>query len=324
MKKILASLLLMVFFLPLALQAIEVEGADSKFFYDFNDGSIAGWKTIDVDNDGYCWLISGEGYIYSQSSEYLKPNNVFSTTKKYAIYPTSKITFDARPLDSEKAVEKYGIGVAYSLDGVYFTPIQDETVLASTTEWNTIEISLEYCANQEVYIGILHYTFEDQGTILVDNIKLTDGLLNTAKNVVATEVEDNVNLTWAWDEVDATQNPCGYRVYRTKEGGNTVVIADNVTETTYQDNKWNEQEWGIYQWGVAVLYEQQGQTRGEATTLLEEDFETTEYPNLPEGWSKLSVPANSNVLGPWGASTAIPNVLNPDSGEMLADRKSVV
>ena len=316
MKKFLASLLLMVFFLPLALQAIEVEGADSKFFYDFNDGSIAGWKTVDVDNDGYCWLISGEGYIYSQSSEYLKPNNVFSTTKKYAIYPTSKITFDARPLDSEKAVAKYGIGVAYSLDGVYFTPIQDETVLASTTDWNTIEVSLEYCANQEVYIGILHYTFDDQGTILVDNIKLSDGMLNKAKDVVAAENGNNVDLTWAWDDFDATQTPCGYRVYRAKEGGNTTVIADNVTETAYQDNKWSEQEWGIYQWGVAALYEQQ--TRGGVETLLEEGFETSEYPNLPEGWTKLSIPASSSYLGPWSTSAAITNVINPDSGEKFA------
>ena len=318
MKRFLASLLLMVFMMPFALQALEGGGADSKFFYDFNDGSIAGWKTVDRDNDGYCWLISGDGYIYSESSELLKPNNIFTTTTKYTIYPTSKITFDVRPLDPEKSVEKYGIGVAYSLDGISYVEIQDQTTLASTTEWNTIEIPLEYCANQEVYIGILHYTFEDQGTILVDNIKLTDGMLNTAKNVVATEVENNVNLTWAWDNFDATQEPCGYRVYRIKEGGNTIMIADNVTETTYQDNKWSEQEWGIYQWGVAALYEQQEQTRGEVTTLLEEGFETTEYPNLPEGWSKLSVPANSYVLGPWGASTAIPNVLNPDAGEKLA------
>ena len=316
MKKILASLLLMVFFMPFALQAIEVESAESRFFYDFNDGSIAGWKTVDVDNDGYCWLISGEGYIYSQSSEYLKPNNIFSTTKKYAIYPTSKITFDVRPLEPEKSVEKYGIGVAYSLDGVYFTPIHDETALASTTEWNTIEIPLEYCANQEVYIGILHYTFEDQGTILVDNIKLTDGLLNTAKDVVAAENGDNVNLTWAWDEVDATQNPCGYRVYRTKENGNTVVIADNVTETTYQDNKWSEQEWGIYQWGVAALYEQQ--TRGGVETLLEEGFETTEYPNLPEGWTKFANPASTSMLGPWSVSESITTIITPYTGDKFA------
>ena len=80
MKRFLASLLLMVFMMPFALQALEGGGADSKFFYDFNDGSIAGWKTVDRDNDGYCWLISGDGYIYSESSELLKPNNIFTTT----------------------------------------------------------------------------------------------------------------------------------------------------------------------------------------------------------------------------------------------------
>ena len=317
MKRFLASLLLMVFMMPFALQALEGGGADSKFFYDFNDGSIAGWKTVDRDNDGYCWLISGDGYIYSESSELLKPNNIFTTTTKYTIYPTSKITFDVRPLDPEKSVEKYGIGVAYSLDGISYVEIQDQTTLASTTEWNTIEIPLEYCANQEVYIGILHYTFEDQGTILVDNIKLTDGLLNTAKDVVATEVENNVNLTWAWDNFDATQEPCGYRVYRIKEGGNTIMIADNVTDTTFQDTLWSEQEWGIYQWGVAALYEQE--TRGTADTLLEEGFETTEYPNLPEGWTTFSEPTTAATAGAWRATNSVyTTILAPDAGSNFA------
>jgi hypothetical protein len=53
MKKFLASLLLMVCFMPFSLRADEV---GSRFFYDFAGGSIEGWKTVDVDNDGYCWL----------------------------------------------------------------------------------------------------------------------------------------------------------------------------------------------------------------------------------------------------------------------------
>ena len=319
MRKFLASLLLMVFFMPFALQAIEVESAESRFFYDFNDGSIAGWKTVDVDNDGYCWLISGEGYIYSQSSEYLKPNNIFSTTKKYAIYPTSKITFDVRPLEPEKSVEKYGIGVAYSLDGVYFTPIHDETALATTTEWNTIEIPLEYCANQEVYIGILHYTFEDQGTILVDNIKLTDGLLTPVENLVATENENDVNISWTWVDEDSKE-PIGYKVYRAKnnETGAAVVIADNVTEKSYQDVQWSELEWGKYQWGVAALYEQETRGTAEAETIFEEGFETATYPYLPTGWTTFSDPASASTIGQWSASGVVGVILAPNTGEQMA------
>ena len=49
MKKFLASLLLMVFIIPMTLQA---QGVASKFFYDFNDNSIAEWKVVDRDNDG--------------------------------------------------------------------------------------------------------------------------------------------------------------------------------------------------------------------------------------------------------------------------------
>ncbi len=314
MKKFLASLLLMVCLMPFALRADEVE---SRFFYDFNDSSIAGWKTVDVDNDGYCWLISGEGYIYSESSEYLKPYNVFSTTSKYAIYPTSKITFDVKPLDAEKVVEKYGIGIAYSLDGVSFISLQDETTLASATEWNKVEISLEYLANQEVYIGILHYTMDDQGTILVDNIKLTDGLLTPVDNLAATEGEDNVSLSWTWEDEDSKE-PLGYRVYRKRNNGSTEVIAENVTGTSYEDAQWNELEWGIYQWGVAALYEATTRGTAEDETLLEEGFETSQYPYLPEGWTTFSDPATANSIGLWSASGAVGVALAPDSGEQMA------
>ena len=185
-------------------------------------------------------------FFISESSELLKPNNIFATTSKYSIYPTSKISFDVRPLDTEKSVEKYGIGIAYSLDGISYLSLQDETVLESPAEWNKVEISLEYLAGKDVYLGILHHTYDDQGTILVDNIKLTDGLLNSAKDVVAAENGNNINITWAWDDEDAKQEPCGYRVYRAKEDGNTIMIANDITSTSYQDTEWENQEWGIY------------------------------------------------------------------------------
>ena len=84
MKKFLASLLLMVFIAPLALQADEVK---SKFFYDFSE-SITGWKLVDRDNDGRNWLFSEEGYIYSVSADTIKPNNIITTVDKYSIYAT--------------------------------------------------------------------------------------------------------------------------------------------------------------------------------------------------------------------------------------------
>ena len=316
MKRFLASLLLMVCIMPFALRADEVEGPKSRFFYDFNDTSLEGWNPIDVDNDGFGWLIHSDGYIYSESSEQLKPNNVFATRSKYAIYSTSKISFDARPLDTLKTVEKYGIGIAYSLDGVSFLTLQDETALATPTEWNKIEISLEYLAGKEVYLGILHYTMDDQGTILVDNIKLTDGLLTPVENVVAAESENNVNLSWDWNDEDSNE-PVGYNVYRekTNANGTSVMIANNITEKTYQDTEWNSQEWGIYRWGVAALYEQS--TRGTKETLLEEGFETTEYPNLPEGWSAFSAPASAGISGKWQVTEAIDMIINPIAGEKL-------
>lgn len=313
MKKILASLLLMVCLMPFSLRAEEVK---SRFFYNFNGGSIEGWKTVDVDNDGYCWLGHTDGYFYSQSSEYAKPNNILSTTSRYAIYPASKISFDVK---SEKELEKHGIGVAYSLDGVSFLTLQDETALATPTEWNKVEISLEYLAGKEVYLGILHFTMDDQGTIMVDNVKLTDGLLTPVENLVATENENNVNVSWTWVDEDSKE-PSGYRVYRAKnnETGAAVVIADNVTEKSYQDAQWNELEWGKYQWGVAALYEQETRGTAEAETIFEEGFESATYPYLPEGWTAFSDPASASTIGQWSASGVVGVILAPNTGEQMA------
>ena len=317
MKKFLTSLLLMVCLMPFTLRADEVE---SRFFSDFTNGSMEGWKTVDVDNDGQCWLGHTEGYFYSVSSESLKPNNILSTTSRYAIYPTSKITFDVK---SDKELEKHGIGVAYSLDGTNFITIQDETVLDSTnldtiTGWHNVEISLNYIANKEVYIGILHYTMDDQGTIMVDNVKLTDGLLTKVEDVAATDNDSLVNVSWRWEDEDSDE-PVGYRVYRNRinANGTAVMIGDNVTDTTFQDTLWSEQEWGIYQWGVAALYEQE--TRGTADTLLEEGFETTEYPNLPEGWTTFSEPTTAATAGAWRATNSVyTTILAPDAGSNFA------
>lgn len=314
MKKFLASLLLMVFIVPMTLQAQEV---GSKFFYDFNDNSIAEWKLVDRDNDGKNWLVSGEGYIYSESTADVKPNNIIATVDKYAIYATSKLSFDVRP-ETDKNIEKYGIGVVYSLDGESFMTLQDETALASATEWNTIEISLEYIAGKEVYIGILHNTYDDQGTILVDNVKLTDGKLPTAENVVAAENNDNVDVTWNVPTDENENNTLsGYRLYKARNDENPVMIANDLTETSYQDTEWENSEWGVYKYGVAVLY--QAKTRATSETLLEEGFETTTAGIIPEGWSRLSDPATTtSYSGPWTVSTAIPNLANPNTGNQLA------
>ncbi len=313
MKRFLTSFLLMAILFPLTLQANQEE-VKSRFFFDFSNDSIEEWNTIDRDNDGRDWLLSEEGYIYSVSSDSINPNNIIATKEKYAIYAESKISFDVRTL-SDKNIEKYGIGVVYSLDGESFMTLQDETALDSATKWNTVEISLEYIAGKEVYIGILHSTQENQDTILVDNVKLVDGKLPTATNVLAEEADDNVNITWvAPTEESANHTFSGYRLYQTRNNEAPVIIANNLTSTSYQDAEWTKSKWGVYKYGVAALY--QTKTRGNVETLLEEGFETTKEGIIPEGWSSISKP-ESAIAGPWRTSKAINNVANPNSGQQF-------
>ena len=78
---------------------------NKSFSYDFNDGSLDGWRNIDEDGDGYVWGLYNSDSPYSgvdktyglASSCYegstLKPNNYIVTTSKYLIDETSVFSF---------------------------------------------------------------------------------------------------------------------------------------------------------------------------------------------------------------------------------------
>ena len=319
MKRFLTiMMMIMLIIAPMTLlSTTQYRSLESTFFFDFNDNSIDGLKTVDRDEDGNNWLVSDEGYIYSESSESIKPNNIIATVEKYTIYTTSKIHFDVRPSE-QKDIEKYGIGVVYSLDGETFMTIQDETVLASETEWNNIEISLDYIANKEVYIGILHNTQDDQGIIMVDNIRLSDGLLNTVTKVTAEEDGDNVEITWGAPLfADETNELYAYRLYRSNDRNDKpIIIADELQDVSYTDNTWSDAEWGIYKYGVAALYKEK--TRSTKEIVFQENFESTEYPNIPENWTTFTEPSTANAVGKWAVNTTIENLVSPYEGDKFA------
>lgn len=46
----------------------------------------------------------------------------------------------------------------------------------------------------------------------------------------------------------------GYRIYRADSEGNSVMLADEVTNTSYIDHTWNETQAGNYRFGISEVY----------------------------------------------------------------------
>ena len=46
----------------------------------------------------------------------------------------------------------------------------------------------------------------------------------------------------------------GYRIYRADSEGNSLMLADEVTNTSYIDHTWNEAQAGNYRFGISEVY----------------------------------------------------------------------
>jgi len=46
----------------------------------------------------------------------------------------------------------------------------------------------------------------------------------------------------------------GYRIYRTDSENNTVMLAEDITGTSYIDNTWNEASVGVYRFGISSVF----------------------------------------------------------------------
>ena len=139
--------------------------------------------------------------------------------------------------------------------------------------------------------------------------------------VTATENGANVDVAWTMNrnlavtdaksgksiKLDETRDPSdytfhSYKVYRANGDNEPIVLAENLTETTFQDATWAETESGVYKWGVAALYT--ANAKREEVTLINEGFEVGYY-ILPEGWTTYSDPATANQYGNFNSYSSL-------------------
>ncbi len=159
----------------------EVKG--NSFSFNFNDGNLNEWRTIDADKDNFNWHYvssgAGEGvkciasYSYDMSSATsLTPDNYIVTKGAYTIDVNSVLEFDIKATEDYYTNEKYAVVV--SLDGINFETIGKETF--TNADWNHKTVSLSEYAGKDVVIGFRHFeTGTKSFAIFVDDVKLTPG-----------------------------------------------------------------------------------------------------------------------------------------------------
>jgi hypothetical protein len=174
----------------------ELPDVSDSFFFDFENGTIEGWTTIDADGDNYTWRTSaeymepGQGnngsqhFVLSESfnnqfAEVLYPDNYFVTVEKYAIKEDSELSFYVCAQDGEFAAEHYGIAIslAGNTNPNDFTMIWEETLEGDgkrdrQTKWSLRTIDLGNYAGREIHIAFRHFNCHDQYMLDIDDITL--------------------------------------------------------------------------------------------------------------------------------------------------------
>ena len=185
-----------------------IEAAGTSFSFNFSDGTLDGWRSLDADGDSYGWYNTAEqigaGYGYkddycvmshsyfeyvtengNQYGMQLTPDNYLVTEKKYTITESSQLSFMVCALDPQYSAEHYGVAItmADNASAEDFFTIFEETIendklgewdgMTPQTEWVLRTIDLSKYAGEEVYIAIRHFNCFDQFAINVDDIALT-------------------------------------------------------------------------------------------------------------------------------------------------------
>ena len=177
-------------------------GAGDTFSFDFEDGTMTGWTTIDADNDNYTWqnsieiMAPGSGHdnsiacVTSMSWIFgvvLTPDNYLVTENKYRIDETSKLRFWVCAQDAMAPNEHYGVAISLGSNTKPedFITIWEETLTAKSGAtrdqgaWFEKVVDLSDYAGQEIYIALRHFNCSDEFYINVDDISLETSLRNS-------------------------------------------------------------------------------------------------------------------------------------------------
>ncbi len=260
-------------------------GSDS-FTEDF-EGGLNGWTVLTVNTDGGQWIHSSNnlgGYDYNSLAhggtgfamcysyvDYVGAYNTDSyliTPQKYDITANSTLTFWADNAN-DSYPENFSVCVATADNpgASDFTQVWsggakgeggNDVVRHSENRyqnWRSHSINLGAYAGQSVYIAF-HDVNYDEYEIWIDDVALSASKGSTR----------DVNYFTL------------YRKTLLKQGmtaQDSVVVADNLTDTAYADIAWVSMVPGMYQYGVSAVYPTLEDKGGRAIRVI--DFETGDF-----------------------------------------------
>ncbi len=180
--------------------AFALGGVAQQVFFDFEDGTLQGWTTLDTDGDGHCWepSIGGMGHnsngmALSYSRDYatgdsLAPNEYLVSPRLVLNEDYSLISLWVIPLDESQPAEHWALSISTTVndDPMAFTTLQEWTLTFNPFhpgEWTQYSVDLSQYVGQEVYVAIRHFFWEgfetSQSAICVDDIEI-DGAIPAA------------------------------------------------------------------------------------------------------------------------------------------------
>jgi hypothetical protein len=166
-------------------------GVAQSLNYDFEDGTLQGWTTLDGDGDGHCWepSISGMGHnsngmVMAYSKDYatgepLTPNEYLVSPRLVLSEDWPVIRFYACALDEIYPAEHFGVSISTTVnnDPLAFTLLSEWTIAAKDAEnrqgnWYNYTVDLSAYTGQEVYVAIRHHYCSGQSAICIDDIQI--------------------------------------------------------------------------------------------------------------------------------------------------------
>ena len=166
-------------------------GVAQSLNYDFEDGTLQGWTTLDADGDGQCWepSIGGMGHnsngmalSYSRdffTGDSLTPNEYLVSPRLVLSENWPVIRFYACALDEIYPAEHFGVSISTTVnnDPLAFTLLSEWTIAAKDAEnrqgnWYNYTVDLSAYTGQEVYVAIRHHYCSGQSAICIDDIQI--------------------------------------------------------------------------------------------------------------------------------------------------------
>ena len=166
-------------------------GVAQSLHYDFEDGTLQGWTTLDGDGDGHNWepSIGGMGHnsngmalSYSRdffTGDSLTPNEYLVSPRLVLSENWPVICFYACALDETYPAEHFGVSISTTVnnDPLAFTLLSEWTIAAKDAEnrqgnWYNYTVDLSAYTGQEVYVAIRHHYCSGQSAICIDDIQI--------------------------------------------------------------------------------------------------------------------------------------------------------